>query len=66
MAVRVIPLCAAMEMNYSIVLFEKNQKDLFFLLAQKKELKKTSTYPKPFPIWKGLDQVPTMRHFTLR
>ena len=24
-----------------------------FSLAQRKELKETSTYPKPFPIWKG-------------
>ena len=34
-----------------------------FLLAQMKELKKTSTPAKPPPIWGGLDQVPTMRHF---
>ena len=27
--------------------------NLSFSLAQRKELKETSTYPKPFPIWKG-------------
>ncbi len=35
------------------VLFEKDQKVMSFLLAQKKELKKTSTYPQPLPIWRG-------------
>ena len=41
-----------------------------FLLAQMKELKKTSTYPKPFPIWKGLtvksQKPPTLRLFWYR
>ena len=37
-----------------VVLFEKDQKDIFFSLAQRKEVKETSTYPKSFPIWKNL------------
>ena len=49
------------------VLFEKNQKVLSSLLAQKKERKKTSTPDQTYPLYgTGLDQVPTMRHFTLR
>ena len=33
--------------------FEKDQKEMSFLLAQKKELKKTSTLTTPLPIWRG-------------
>ena len=33
------------------VLFEKNQKGLFFSLAQRKELKETSTLTKPSPLY---------------
>jgi len=35
------------------LLFEKKQKGLSFSLAQRKELKETSTLTKTLPIWRG-------------
>ena len=36
-----------------ILLFEKKQKGISFSLAERKELKETSTLTKPLPIWRG-------------
>ena len=35
------------------LLFEKKQKVMFISSARRKGTKEASTYPKPFPIWKG-------------
>ena len=43
-----------MQISCQSVLFEKNQKVMSFSLAQRKELKETSTPSKSSPIWEDL------------